>query len=62
MKKAGKRIAGEYVGILDGIQADLEFVKKVFGLKRHLTALDLYAHGTESLNCLCSSVADLNFR
>ena len=38
-KRAGQRIAGDYVCVFDGLQADLEFVKKVFGLQRSFEAL-----------------------
>ncbi|CAE7390565.1 unnamed protein product, partial [Symbiodinium pilosum] len=30
---AGQRICGPYIGIFDGVQADLEFVKKIFCLQ-----------------------------
>lgn len=33
-KLAGRRICGPYIGIFDGVQADLEFVRKIFYLKR----------------------------
>ena len=32
-KLAGQRIAGPYIGIMDGFQSDLEFTKKIFYLK-----------------------------
>ena len=33
-KLAGRRICGPYIGIFDGVQADLEFVRKIFYLRR----------------------------
>ena len=40
-KLAGRRIAGDFVCIFDGLQADLEFVKKVFCLQRSFEAYRL---------------------
>ena len=38
-KKAGKRICGPFVGVFDAVQADLEFVRKIFDLKRAFLAI-----------------------
>ena len=34
---AGQLLAGGWIGIYDGIQMDLEFIKKCFDLQRYLT-------------------------
>ena len=36
---AGKRICGPFVGIFDAVQADLEFVRKIFNLQRTFEAI-----------------------
>ena len=41
-KKAGKRICGPFVGVFDAVQADLEFVRKIFDLKRAFLAIYRY--------------------
>ena len=38
-KVAGRLLAGGKCGILDGFQADLEFIKKIFFLQRNLASL-----------------------
>lgn len=38
---AGKRICGEFYGIFDAVQADLEFVRKIFNLQRTFEAIDI---------------------
>ena len=32
-KVAGQRIAGPFLGVMDGFQSDLEFTKKIFNLQ-----------------------------
>ena len=41
-KLGGRRICGPYIGIFDGVQADLEFVRKIFNLRRASIAIDVY--------------------
>ena len=38
-KLAGKRISGQFLGVFDAVQADLEFVRKVFNLQRTFEAI-----------------------
>ncbi|CAE7501413.1 NaCP60E [Symbiodinium sp. CCMP2592] len=42
-KVAGEWLAGGKCGILDGFQADLEFIKKIFFLKRNSASLIVFA-------------------
>ena len=42
---AGKPIAGNFICIFDGVQADLEFVKKLFNLQRSSEAYTIHRAG-----------------